>query len=409
MDAVAHFEQSHQGLTPGGEWLDGVRGSGLGALSTGGFPGRKNEDWKYTNPGRILGKAWGLPAGSLDVLPAGALCGAHTLVLVDGQVDLAKSTLLSRDGVRLQALGPQDSVGTVLGEPQGFDALTDAFLGGGAAVVVDSGVVVDEPLHIVHVALGGGTHAASRVVIRLGRSASATVVEHWVGLADSLTTAVSEVTLEANASLTHVRVQDGDDSAHHVGTVVVHQEADSRFGSHAFTLGGAVGRLDLRSTLAGSGAEARLWGLYLGAGTGHCDHHTSVVHAMPHTTSFEHYKGVLADKARGVFTGKIVVEKDAQKISSSQSNDNLLLSDHAIANTRPQLEIYADDVQCAHGATIGRLDDEASFYLRQRGLSADEARGLLTYAFANEVLAALPAGAVRDALEGRVAAWLDAR
>jgi Fe-S cluster assembly protein SufD len=412
MDSVAHYTATHGAAQAAPSWLQTARASALCRLQSTGFPGSKNEAWKYTNAARILGTSWAPAVASKASLPQRALAtDGHRLVLVDGVVssDLSDIDGLP-DGVTLTGFGDEGRhLGQVLGEASGFEALNAAFLADGAVVRIAAGVSMDMPLHLIHIATGGGTHAAARVLISLGRSSSCQVVEHWLGEGEGLTTAVTEVDLADNASLRHLRVQDGHDLAHHVGTLAVRQARDSRLHSHVLTLGGAIGRIDVRVRLEGEGAETHLWGLYLGRGTQHCDHHTSVVHAVPNTTSFEHYKGILDGKARGVFTGRVVIEVDAQKVASSQSNDNLLLSDEAVVNTRPQLEIYADDVQCAHGATIGRLDPDAFFYLRQRGLNPSEATALLTFAFANEVLASLAQGPVRAALEARVQAWLEAR
>ena len=411
MDAVAHYTSTHEGLAATTGWLDAARTSGLTRLKASGFPGAKNEDWKYTNASRILRTDWAPAAGHTAAIPERALpTEGIRLVLVDGRVSPLLSSLDLPKGVSLRGLGDDGArLGLILGDADGFDALNAAFVADGAVLLIDAGVAVEAPLHIVHIATGNATHAAARVLIHLGRSASCQVVEHWLGEGEGLTTAVTEIDLADNATLRHLRVQDGQDLAHHVGTVAVRQARDSVLHSHVVTLGGAIGRIDIRVRLEGEGAETHLWGLYLGRGSQHSDHHTTVIHAVPRTTSFEHYKGILDDKARGVFTGRIKIEIDAQQTASSQANDNLLLSDDAVVNTRPQLEIYADDVTCAHGATIGRLDPDASFYLRQRGLGVLEATSLLTFAFANEVLASLPEGDVRAALEGRVQTWLEAR
>ena len=339
-------------------------------------------------------------------------------MFVDGRFSGELSRLKDLpDGVVLRPLSAKkddpvlaEKVGAVLGDASGFDALNAAFLTDGALVEIAPKADVAEPIHLVHLSTGGTRLDAVRVVVRAGRSSRATVVEHWLGSGPALTTAVTELELEDNAEIRHLRVQDEDPEAgQHVGTVVSRQARDSRLHSWVITLGAKLSRVDVRAELAGEGAEIAMHGLYLLKGAQHADHHTHVDHAVPHTHSHEHYKGILDDKSRGVFTGRVLVRKDAQKIDSSQTNNNLVLSEGAVANSRPQLEIFADDVKCAHGATIGRLEPEAMFYLQARGLSADESRRLLTFAFANEVLARLPEGPVREALEARVRSWLEAR
>ena len=412
MADVSHFVQAHGALKPGPMWVGEHRTFGLAQLQQTGFPGKGDEDWKYTNASKLVQTAYVPASGSLDALPDRAIVGAVTLVLVDGRFSAALSSLESVPaGVRIAPLSAVDGqgVGDLLGVPDGFDALNAAFLTDGALIEIDAKADVSEPLHLVHVTTGGEGLNAVRVVVRAGASSRATVVEHWLGDGASLTTAVSELHLAANSELRHIRIQDEDRTdGHHVGTVLGHQERDSRWTSYVLTLGAAISRVDIRSHLAGEGAEVDLQGLYLLKDDQHADHHTHIDHAVPHTVSREQYKGILDDTSRGVFTGRVLVQKDAQKIDSSQANHNLVLSDTAVANSRPQLEIFADDVKCAHGATIGRLDPEASFYLRSRGLTELESRSLLTFAFANEILSHLPEGSVRDQLADRVRGWLEA-
>jgi len=214
-----------------------------------------------------------------------------------------------------------------------------------------------------------------------------------------LNNAVTEIVLERGATLEHVNVQWEGEAGRHVHRIQVRQDAGSTFCSYALGLGAAVSRTEITTILAGERAECALYGLYLGERDRHVDHHTTIDHAAPKTTSRELYKGILDGESRGVFTGKVYVRPDAQETSAEQTNKNLLLSEGAVVETRPQLEIYADDVKCSHGAAVGRLDEDALFYLRQRGLDLAHARSLLTYAFGSEVLEKLTSGELRRSLE----------
>jgi Fe-S cluster assembly protein SufD len=221
-----------------------------------------------------------------------------------------------------------------------------------------------------------------------------------------LTNAVTEIALGRDSSLEHAKIQQESDEGYHVHRIEVRQEKGSALRSHAIALGAALSRTELTTLLAGEGAECRLYGLYVAGGRRHVDHHTTIDHAVARTTSRELYKGILDDNARGVFTGKVYVRPDAQQVSAEQSNRNLLLAEGAVVETRPQLEIYADDVKCTHGATVGRLDEDALFYMRQRGIDPAQARSLLTYAFGSEVLETLSLPALRRSLERAVLARL---
>jgi Fe-S cluster assembly protein SufD len=248
-----------------------------------------------------------------------------------------------------------------------------------------------------------------RTTVVAERGASATLVEHFAGdgSAPTLTNAVTNVYLEENSQLEHVKIQREAAESFHVKRVAVRQDRASRYRSLSVAFGARLSRTEISVELAGEGAECDLNGLYLMDGDRHADHHTIIDHAVPHTTSRELYKGVLDGRSRGVFTGRVLVRRDAQQVSADQTNRNLILNEGAVADTRPQLEIYADDVRCSHGATVGRLDDEALFYLRQRGLDSNEARRLLTYAFASDVVNAVGAKEVRERLDADVHSRLD--
>jgi Fe-S cluster assembly protein SufD len=250
----------------------------------------------------------------------------------------------------------------------------------------------------------GDTHvtlASPRVVVQAGDNSELTLVESYVGAAPgvSFTNAVTEVVLGTGARVTHLKLQAESETAFHIGGLHAELGRDSRFASHIISLGGALARNEVHSAFGAEGGECTLQGLYVGHGTQHLDNWTNLDHAHPRCTSRELYKGVLDDKARGTFHGKVLVRPDAQQTDSRQSNRNLLLSEAAMADARPQLEILADDVKCAHGATVGRLDEQALFYLRSRGISRAEAESLLTHAFAKEVVGAVPLASLREQVE----------
>jgi Fe-S cluster assembly protein SufD len=222
-----------------------------------------------------------------------------------------------------------------------------------------------------------------------------------------MTNAVTEIVAEPDAQVTHVKIQSEGPAGWHVATVAGHQARGARFESHNVSLGARLARNDIGSRLDGDGAECRLYGFYLVDGEQHVDNHTWLDHAMPNCPSWEMYKGLLAGRSRAVFNGRIIVRQDAQKTDAKQSNKNLILGDEAVVSTRPQLEIFANDVKCTHGATIGRLDDEALFYLRTRGIGKDEARNVLIRAFADDVLDKIPVSAVREVIVERLHHRLD--
>ena len=406
-------------------WLDSLRARALEQLEAEGFPGRKNEAWKYTSTRPIL-KA-DLPPATADdealavarasvprlqtrfdrlVFVDGLFSDAHSRVRTPGLVVGSLRAVLGDDPDRIRdALASAAEV-----EGEAFTALNTALMDDGAYVYVPDGTVMEYPLELVFVGSGSDRGVHLRNLIVVGANAEARVVERYLGVGDGaqLTNVVTEVRVGANSSLAHVQLQSEGAGTFHVARLAVAQERDSRLHHTQVSVGGRLSRTQLEVRLEGAGAEADLAGLALGSDTQHHDHHVDITHAVPHCRSNQLFKHVLADRARGVFTGRVVVAEDAQKTDAQQSNKNLLLSDEAMANTRPQLEIYADDVKCSHGATVGQLDHDAVFYLRSRGLSEEQTRGLLTYAFANEIVHQAPEWC-RDGLETALWEWLGRR
>jgi Fe-S cluster assembly protein SufD len=386
----------------------------------GGLPTVREEGWRYTSLQPLsqlsFEPAAGGPPGAAAALDLDGLTlgiPSARLTFVDGRLSAELSDLRRVPaGMRVsgltQALRDRPAaVEALLGrmarpEEHPFTALNAAFLSDGALVEIDRGAAPDAPLELLFVSRAAAS--SPRVLIRCGEGSSAVVVETYAGLSPDayVTNAVTEVELEANAQLSHYKVQREGDRGCHVGTLWVRQARDSRLQSHVYSLGAALARSEVSSVLAGEGGQAELHGLYVGDAGQHLDHRTSLDHASPGCSSREVYKGILAGRARGVFVGHVRVREGAQKTDASQSNRTLLLSGDAWANATPQLEILADDVKCAHGAAVGQLEEQALFYLRSRGIPLQQARGLLTHAFASEVT-----GRIRvEALKARVEALL---
>jgi Fe-S cluster assembly protein SufD len=358
-----------------------------------GLPTTHDEDWRFTSLAPLEGIAFE-PAGA--AAPPRAQLEAARARVGDSQL-----VLVANDG----AAGAWRMRDTSRAKLSPFAALNAALRTGGAELELRG----QETIHLLHW-LGGATHPAvspaARITARAG--ASATVVEHFIGAPGvvGLTNSVTELDVERGAALRYVQLQEVPETAFHVSTLSSRQDAGSRLELTSVALGARLARVQIESVLAGEGAELELDGLYLGRGAQHQDHHTTIDHALPRTTSRELFKGILDGRARGVFHGRVHVRPHAQKIDAAQTNRVLLLSDGAVVDSKPQLEIYADDVKCSHGASIGQLDPDQIFYLRTRGLELVRARALLTFAFASEVLARLPVPALRESLERSVLSWL---
>jgi Fe-S cluster assembly protein SufD len=344
---------------------------------------------------------------------------AAELVFVNGQYAPA----LSRhdalpEGARLESLAGvlapdnrdvEPPVAPVPGlERHAFVALNTAFFEDGARIELPADSVLHAPIHLLFVATDTWDRRPimvhPRVIVSLGTNAQASIVETYTGPAGAryFTNTVTQIVLGENAVLDHYKLQYESAEACHVGAIQVQALRSATCRSHSISLGGALARNDVVAVLNGEGVECTLNGLYVADARRLVDHHTTIDHARPHCGSREIYKGILADRAHGVFNGKIIVRPDAQKTDARQTNRALLLSEDAVINTKPQLEIFANDVKCTHGAAVGQLDEEALFYLRSRGLSDAAARRLLIYAFAEDVLQRLPFEPVRADVEARL-------
>ncbi len=424
LDVAQRFQTARAAETP--LWVRSFREQGLAQLERQGFPTPKNEDWKYTDVAPIVSRPFAPATDGARVdlkvrVEELALPGPR-LVFVDGRLVPGLSSLEGlgpgvtvkslRDAVREDA----ETLEAVLGqrarsEGHPFVALNAALLEEGAFVQVRPGAVAPSPVQLVFLSSGADASpvlASPRIVVVAGANSEAALVELYAGAEGgaSFTNAVTEVALGENARLHHYKLQVEPDAAFHVASLHAEQSRDSRLVSHAFALGGALARNEVHSVFAGEGGECVLNGLYVGRGSQHLDNHTNLDHAMPRCTSRELYKGVLDGRSRGTFHGRVLVRPDAQRTDATQTNRNLLLSEQALVDTRPQLEILADDVKCAHGAAVGRLDEQALFYLRARGIPRAEAEQLLTYAFASEVVGAVTLEPLRARVERLVAGRL---
>ncbi len=411
---------------PGGPaWLDALRQEGAAAFRAAGLPTLRHEDWRFTSlaPLAVLSPAGAAPGvgpeAQLAALPprvgprlvfangrfrpelssAGALpAGAVVASLAEA---LARSPELVRP-----ALGR-------LARPEGlaFTALNTALFDDGAFVYLPPGAVLEQPIALVFA--GGGSAQPvvqhPRVLVVAGQGASATLAEIYLGGPEAyLTAAVTELFLADGARIEHVKLQDEGDRSFHVSTVFAEQGAGARLTAHAQSLGAQLSRSELRVRLAGEEGALTASGLYLADGSRVTDAFTWVEHAVPRCSTLETYKGILDGHGRGVFAGRIRVLPGAQKTDARQMNSNLLLSEDAVVDTKPQLEIFADDVKCGHGGTVGQLDDDALFYLRSRGLGDAEARTLLIWAFAAEMVDRIRPEALRARARAHVAARLPA-
>jgi Fe-S cluster assembly protein SufD len=386
-------------------WLSELRDKAATRFAALGLPTTHNEDWRFTNVAPIGKIAWALPpagSGRLPALPHASV--GKRLVFVNGRFSRDLSDL--PNGVRAASLAASLGDATVeqhLGayadyQTQAFVAWNTASVSDGAFIEIPRGAVITEPIHIVYASEGmdqAATHPRNLILVGAGSQVS--LIESYVGTGRYLTNAVTEIVVGAGAVVDHYKLQMEGDSFH-IGGMQVQLGRDANFQSQSISLGGALTRNDITAVLA-EGTECTLNGFYLVSGTQHWDTHTAIDHAKPHGTSHELYKGILGGHSNAVFNGKILVRKDAQKTDAKQTNKNLVLSEDATVNTKPELQIFADDVRCTHGATIGQIDDESLFYLQARGIGREEARSMLIVAFARDVLDRIKIASLRDVVE----------
>jgi Fe-S cluster assembly protein SufD len=407
-------------LGPGPAWLQSLREKARTRLGEIEFPTTEQEEWRFTNMAPL--RQWPLHAaapgarriGPEDIAPFRLAGDGYCLVFVDGRFRQELSNLpaqgapLQAGSLRAQWDGDarelQQHLARYADEKANFfTALNTACFQDGAFVSAPANTVVEQPVQLLYLAAserpGAAVHARNLIVAHQGSSLK--IIESYASLTEAphLTNAVTELALGPEARVEHCKLQNENERAFHVAAVQAVQSRNSRWLSHSIATGARLARNQIQTWLVDEGAEAILNGLYLARGEQLIDHHTVVDHAHPRCESHEFYYGILAGRSRGVFNGKIFVRQDAQKTNAKQTNRNLVLSEHALINTKPQLEIFADDVKCTHGATVGQLNEEALFYLRSRGLGADLARRMLVRAFANDAVERITLAPVRAHLD----------
>ncbi len=399
-----------------------LRKAALQRFETVGFPTTKDEEWRFTNIAPIVATPFDAilerPAASLpaETLARWSFPGlnAHRLVFINGHYAPMLSTVgtlpsdvvvgslaeaLTTDGERVaKHLGTYARL-----EDNAFTALSTAFLQDGAYIVVPDKTVMKEPIHLLYYAAGadGPFMSHPRNLIIVGKQSKVSIVETFVGSVDHayLTNTVTEMTVGEESVVEHDKLQLESPAGYHIGTAHIRMHAGSTLTSNAVSLGGSIVRNTVTAVLGAEDAECTLNGLSLGTGKQLIDNHTVIDHAQPNCVSHELYKAILDGTSRGVFNGKIFVRKDAQKTDAKQTNKTLLLSDDATIDTKPQLEIFADDVKCTHGATVGQLDEEQVYYLRTRGIGESDARDMLTFAFASDIVNRIHVAPLREQLE----------
>jgi Fe-S cluster assembly protein SufD len=405
-------------------WLRELRAEAIERVRQSGLPTTRNERWKYTNLKSLAAMAFE-PAESTaspvspDHLPS--IAGAIRIVFVDGRYRADLSTKNVPAGLSIMDFQTllRDDPGlaqiALAGSTHDQDALAAlnlAFASDGYVIRLAPNAVVEAPIEIVHVVTPAAAAVAvhSRNFVMAGPGSSAVIADTFIGDVESAywVQPVTDVRVGSGATLRHYRDQNEGAKAYHTSSTTVRVDDDGRYNSFLLTTGAALSRNEITVALDGPGASCRLDSGYLARGRQHVDNTTEIVHAKPHTTSAEIYKGVLDDQARGVFQGRIVVAKDAQKADGHQLNKTILLSNRAEIDTKPELEIYADDVKCSHGATAGELDEDALFYLRARGIDQADARRMLVEAFIGDALENIGTAPVRAAFAQRVGQWMTA-
>ena len=417
------FEKSLNGSTTSP--VHGLRREAIARFSELGFPTTKNEEWRFTNVSPIVKESFapvfahvepGVTSDDVVRFSFGGL-ECSRLVFINGHFAKGLSTLVRTPlGMIIGSIAAVLRTDSHLANQHlgryarfvdnAFTALNTAFLQDGAFVYVPDNQIVEEPIHLVFISTGTRPAIVShpRILVVAGKQSRLSIVESYVSLDESryLTNAVTEIVLGDGAVVEHDKLQLESSAAFHVGTIHVYQNQKSNYTSNSISLGGALVRNNVTSVLNAEGCECTLNGLSLATGQQLVDNHTTIDHAKPNCVSHELYKAILDGKSRGVFNGRIFVRKDAQKTDAKQTNRTLLLSDDAMIDTKPQLEIFADDVKCTHGAAVGQLDEEQVFYLRSRGLGLAEARDILTFAFASDVISRVHIDPLREQLDGMI-------
>jgi Fe-S cluster assembly protein SufD len=418
LDAFTEFEKRAAGKDS--QWLRSSREAAFARFAEVGFPTIHDEDWRFTSVAAVAQTSWQLASkAQLTKSQVNRFCLSDSccqLVFVNGWFSPELSSLPSLPTVEVGSLANVISrepnilearlakYADIQRDP--FCALNTAFIDDGAYVYVHPRAVIEEPIHLLYISIAADAPAMihPRNLIVAGEDSQISVIEDYVsvGSGTAFTNAVTELIAGQNSVVAHTMLEREGDQTFIFSTLRIQQERSASVASHSVLLGGALVRNNVHPVLAGEGADCLINGLFIGHGRQHMDNYMRVEHASPHCNSRQFYNGILDGQSHGVFHGRIIVHKDAQKTDAKQTNRNLLLSDSAQIDTKPQLEIYADDVKCTHGATIGQIDEEALFYMRSRGLEEQGARRLLLFAFASECLERMKPGPVRTMLENLV-------
>ena len=419
--------------TRGGDtsrWVSDIRREAISGFSNLGFPSVSDEEWRFTNLSALGELSFSVPPPEAPEVRAetadsfgfpGLEC--TRLAFVDGRFSPSLSSFEEGGGIVVKSLSAAieqngDSVRANLAryadyEKDAFVSLNTSYFQDGAFVDVADGAVLKRPVHVLHIATGasGPLFMNPRNLVVAGKSAEATVVEHYVSLSDDVyfSNAVTEVVCAENSSVEHYRLEFASEKSFNFLSLRVDQKRDSNVASHSLLRGGAIVRNTVHPVLAGEGSNCDIYGLYVSEGRQHMDNFMRVEHASARCDSRQFYNGVLDGRSRGVFHGRIIVHEGAEKTDAKQTNRNLLLSDAAQIDTKPQLEIYNDDVKCTHGATIGQMDEEALFYLRSRGVSGKNAKIMMLRAFTNQTLETMSVDPVRESAQGTLSAWFEKR
>ncbi len=370
---------------------EAFRTSAVARFNELGFPTSRHEDWRYTSLTSIIEGQFQLPTGKKSQLPLPEIKGSQTIVIVNGVLNAEVSTALENEKLQIK-VGTEASQSSfeTSQEAEIFAALNKATYSQNIEIEVAANKIIDEPIHIIIANDEEGLLSSPRVQLKAAANAQLLVVEHYLGSGSYLNNSLIELELETGAKVDWVHLQNESSRAQHIHQLYSKVAKGALLQQHNINLGAALSRNNIFTELADENSEANLYGVTKLSGTQHCDNQSFINHGIPHCSSDEIYHHILDDHAQAVFTGKVFVAKDAQKTDAGQLNKTLLLSDDANIFSRPQLEIYADDVKCAHGATIGRLDPDAYFYLRSRGLAEETARRLLVKSFAIALIEKVP-------------------
>ena len=400
--------------------ISGLRKAAFGKFSDLDFPTTKDEEWKYTSIAPLLEHNF-IPSLQKKSLTKEQVknflfedLDSNVVIVVNGFYSDELTTLTNiQKEVEVSSIAKAiSSDSPLVKEHLGkyadftthiFTSLSTAFTKDGVLVHIPEGKIVEQPIHILFITDSGNEKLLiqPRNLFVAEKNSQTTIIEHFVNIDSGIyfTNTVTEIVVGENAIVDHIKLQEESKEAFHIGRMEVDQERSSNFASHFVSLGSSITRNEFNSKFNDEGGECKLNGLFLTEGNQLFDVHTLIDHAKPHCNSHEHYKGILDDVSRGVFNGKVIVRQDAQKTNAFQENNNIILSKEALINTKPQLEIFADDVKCSHGATIGQLDKDAMFYLKSRGIGEETARTILIHAFASDVIKSVKVEAVKNYIE----------